>query len=287
MHGNNATDFSPLAECVNLRDLDLRGAAVADLGFLRPLKLCSTVYLSNTPVTDISVLGELPALDSLLLPWGARDVEKLRQFPKLRRIGYDGASPSSAEEFWRMHAELPWLPELGAKGITVKTLRRNDGLWSVSIRNPLLEDLSALRGSPLHALDIMDSKVASLEPLRGMPLTDLAIGNSKVTDLSPLAGMKLETFQAGALRNLKDISVLRGMPLRVIYIEGVSVGLDLAPLADCETLEVIRIPKGAKSIEPLRQLPRLRRIGYDFDDRINERIETERFWAAYDRAKKP
>ena len=150
----------------------------------------------------------------------------------------------------------------------------------------LLEDLTPLRGSPLHSLDIMDSKVASLEPLRGMPLTDLAIGNSKVTDLSPLAGMKLETFQAGALRNLKDISVLRGMPLRTIYIEGVSVGLDLAPLADCETLEIIRIPKGAKSIELLRQLPRLRRIGYDFAGK-NERVETEAFWAAYDRAKKP
>jgi hypothetical protein len=187
-----------------------------------------------------------------------------------------------------MRKELQWVAELGAKGITAKNVRREDGLWSVTIENQPFEDLSPLHGSPLHHINMINTKVASLEPLRGMPLTYLAIGGTKVTDLSPLAGMKLDGIQAGALKNLKDISVLRGMPLRAIYIDGASPDLDLSPIAECDTLELVCLPKGAKNIELLRRLPRVQRMGYAWDSK-KQSIETsvEEFWAAYDRAKKP
>jgi serine/threonine protein kinase/Leucine-rich repeat (LRR) protein/predicted negative regulator of RcsB-dependent stress response len=288
LYKTNVTDFSPLAECVNLRWLDLRRTALTDISFLRALKVCPALAISETPVTDISALMEMPALESVFLPWGAREVEKLRALPKLRSISYTWESKQTAEEFWQMRKELPWVADLGAKGITAKNVRREDGLWSVTVENQPLEDLTPLRGSPLHHINMINTKVASLEPLRGMPLTYLAIGGTKVTDLSPLAGMKLDGIQAGALKNLKDISVLRGMPLRAIYIDGTSPDLDLSPIADCDTLELVCLPKGAKNIEQLRRLPRVQRMGYAWDSK-KQSIETsvEEFWAAYDRAKKP
>lgn len=284
------TDFTLVAECVNLEIFWASRTKIQDLGFLRGLKALREVEITGTPVTDISVLTEMPQLAIIFLPWGAGDVEKLRKLPNLRFLSYVylGGNSQTPEQFWQMRKDLPWVAELGAKGITAKNVRRQDGLWSVTVENQPLEDLSPLRGSPLHHINMINTKVASLEPLRGMPLAYLAIGGTKVTDLSPLAGMKLDGIQAGGLKNLKDISVLRGMPLRAIYIDGASPDLDLSPIADCDTLELACIPKGAKNIEMLRRLPNIKRIGYKWDAKT-EQVETtaDEFWAAYDRAKKP
>jgi hypothetical protein len=239
-------------------------------------------------VPDLSVLSEMPALVSVSIPWGARDVEKLRQLPKLRWISYleNEKTPQTAEQFWQMRKELPWFAELGAKGITATVERREDGLWSVEILRQPFADLAPLRGSPIWHLSIYDTQVADLEPLRGMPLESLRCPGTKVTDLAPLAGMPLIHLNISVTK-VTDISLVRGMPLIEFQTHG-GPPVDLAPFHEIDTLRYVSFSRGSKNIEGLRRLPRIERIGYGWDGK-QRRIDTSaaEFWAAYDREKKP
>jgi hypothetical protein len=102
LYDTRVTDFSPVAECVNLTWLNACKTSLKDIGFFRELKACIGVGLCNTAVTDISVLGEMPNLSSVMLPLGAREVEKLRHLLNLRVISYnyEGRPKQTAQEFW-------------------------------------------------------------------------------------------------------------------------------------------------------------------------------------------
>ncbi len=283
LYGTKVTDFSPLAECVNVKWLNLCRTAVRDVGFLRGLKVCTGVGLTGTEVSDISPLSEMPELRRIYLPQGAREVEKLRQLSNLRVLSYDyeGQPKQTAEEFWQMHDEVPWVAKLKAEGINPTVERREDGLWSVDLEKQPITDLTPLRGSRIWYLDLRDTPVADLEPLRGMPLEILWVGGTKVTDLAPLAGMRLKWLHA-ANTKVADISVLRGMPLEQIAMGG-GVPVDLAPLHEMDTLELVNFARGSTNIEGLRRLPKVRTISYDYDNE-NKRFKTTaaEFWQLHD-----
>jgi serine/threonine protein kinase/Leucine-rich repeat (LRR) protein len=283
LYDTRVADFSPVAECVNLTEFNACRTSLQDIGFLRELKACTVVAFTNTNVTDISVLSEMPQLKTIFPPWAAREVGQLRQLPNLRRISYDyeGGKDQTAEQFWQMHDEVPCVAALRALGINAAVERREDGLWEVNLEKQPITDLSPLRGSRIYFLNIMNTPVADLSPLRGMPLTTLHMGGSKVTDLSPLAGMKLGSLQMASLQ-VKDISVVRGMPLTNIYMGG-GYPADLAPLANITSLISVQIPVGAPNVELLRNLPNAKRLGYGWDG-VNQRIDTsvEEFWQRHD-----
>ena len=92
--------------------------------------------------------------------------------------------------------------------------------------------------------------------------------------------MKLKYLNIGS-RPIKDISVVRDMPLTEIYNSGGSPDADLSPLANITSLVQINIPKGAKNVELLRSLPNVKRLGYGWDDK-NQRIDHE--YAAHSHA---
>lgn len=48
----------------------------------------------------------------------------------------------------------------------------------------------ALKGIPLHVLQVYYSQVSDLSPLQGMPLTNLSCFTTQVSDLSPLEDCK-------------------------------------------------------------------------------------------------
>lgn len=191
---------------------------------------------------------------------------------------------------WRPVAE-----RLGLKG----ALRREAGGLSLSIQQPEFNDLSPFRTAPLTKLVIADTEVDDLAPLKDMPLTALNISNTRITNLTPLRGMRLLRFDAERVR-ATNFTALAGMKfthlnlahtrisslapltlnsLRFLQLEGCTNLTDFSALAACPQLEGITLPVGVKNVEPLRQLPRLRHIGYSLPEGGWEQVPTaEDFW---------
>jgi len=119
-----AVDFVPLATCTKLKSLTLSGTGLTSLEFLRGLRL-TALRVAHTQVRDLSPLADMPlavldlfgtevtdlsplrssrALQSLVLPSGARDLAVLQHLPGLIRVSYrrdtDGEPAQFAEEFW-------------------------------------------------------------------------------------------------------------------------------------------------------------------------------------------
>ncbi len=58
--------------------------------------------------------------------------------------------------------------------------------------------------------------------------------------------------------------------------------VDVGMLADCPDLEEIELPKGAKNVERLRTLKKLRYLSYYLNHNTNHPAQTaEEFWKEY------
>ena len=185
--------------------------------------------------------------------------------------------------------------KLGLNG----ALKREAGGMALVVQQREFNDLSPFKGAPLTRLSVADTLVDDLTPLRDMPLISLDISNSRVTNLAPLRGMRLTRFEAARLR-VSSISMLAGMklthvnlahtaiaslaplanaPVRFLQLEGCTNLVDFAPLSDCKQLEGITVPVGARNLEALRNLPRLRHIGYSMPEGGWQQVPTaEDFW---------
>lgn len=195
-----------------------------------------------------------------------------------------------------------WKAVVNRLGLT-GSLKRESGGLTLSVQQPDFNDLSPFRNAPFAKLHIADTQVDDLGPLKNMPLTTLDISNTRVTDLSALKGMPLTRLDAArtrvtnftALAGLKLTSLnlahtriagltpLKDAPLRFLQLEGCTNLTDFSALAECKQLEGITLPVGAKNLEPLRQLPRLRRIGYVMPEGGWEQVPSaEDFWKVQD-----
>lgn len=99
-------DLSPL-EGMRLESLQIIGTNVKDLTVLRGMPLTSVRLLNCKELTDLSPLEDCKALQNIQLPPKAANIEFLRDFPKLTRIGFK-ADPNTtwlpdktAAEFWQ------------------------------------------------------------------------------------------------------------------------------------------------------------------------------------------
>jgi serine/threonine protein kinase len=178
-------------------------------------------------------------------------------------------------------------------------VRREAGGLALTVRQPDFNDLSPFRSAPLTKVDVSATQVADLAPLKDMPLLSLDISHTRVADLAPLRGMRLTRLEAARVRAV-DFSVLAGMklthlnlahtriaslaplkdaPLRFLQLEGCTNVTDFSALADCKQLEGITVPVGAKNLEALRQLPRLRHIGFSMPEAGWDQVPlAEDFW---------
>lgn len=193
-------------------------------------------------------------------------------------------------ESWKLVATRLGLP--GA-------LKREAGGLSLTILQPDFNDLSPFRTAPLTKLHIAETQVDDLSPLADMPLVSLDINNTRVTDLSPLRGMRLTRLEAARIRaasftvlagmkltslnlahtRIASLAPLKDAPLRYLQLEGCTNVTDFSVLADCRQLEGITLPVGAKNLEALRQLPRLRHIGYSMPEGGWDQVPlAEDFW---------
>ncbi len=248
-----AADFTPLAACTALENLDAADTRLEKLDFLRGRKLRS-LKLTRTKVTDLSVLDGMPlelvtlmncpvtdlgpllkcqTLKSLTLPRVAKNVAELRTLPALVALSMDqvgdGSPNKTADEFWREFDASPWLAALRDAGFQIKNKKPfSDGTWELDLSETTISDLTPLKGAPVSRLILSKSAVTDLTPLRGMPLKWLIMEETNISDLSPLKGMQLE--QLWCSRTLvADLSALKGMPLKGLRLGGTRVN-NLEPL---------------------------------------------------------
>lgn len=277
-------DLSPLRG-TSLRYLRLSRTSITNLEPLRGLPIVTLLADSNFRV-DVSPLAELPALQSLVLPSRARNVEALRA-SKLEKLSFffqsDGESPGqSARDFWTSWDATPWMQPLREAGINFSARVVTGGNWWIEVNEPGFADLSPLTGAPIVGLKLADTRVRDLAPLQGMKLTFLGIAKTDVSDLRPLQGMPLETLGAAATA-ISDLSPLRGMPLKTLLLGGCTNVTDLTPVAEIKTLHWILLPPKASGIEKLRTLPALKRISARWDTRLGAPAQTAaEFWEMLD-----
>jgi len=102
--------------------------------------------------------------------------------------------------------------------------------------------------------------------------------------LTPLRNLPLERLEL-ALTAISDLAPLEGAPLRFLNLRGCRNVKDVKRLASFLTLEEVVLPPEA-SPEPLRALPKLKRLSYRStlgkESMYIPAQTTAEFWAEYD-----
>ncbi len=307
-------DLSPLTG-MPLEELRLEQTAIRDLSPLRGMPL-KTLTFRDLPRLDLSALAECSTLEEIFLPSRPENLRAIHDLPKLQRISWSNRTNGFIEpaKFWQDFApEIEYVEKIaralkadgplderpyGAIKIdanqqiaisyvnkpdfTDLSLLRGLPIKSLTISQTGVHDLSPLEGMPLTSLNIDDTKVLDLTPLRALPLVALSCNRSrKFADLSPLHGMQLQSLDFG-FTSVADLAPLRGMPLTKLHCDNTQVK-DVAVLAELPLLEEVMLPRGARNVELLRKLTKLRYISYEWDAATRHPSHSaEAFWKEFD-----
>lgn len=181
------------------------------------------------------------------------------------------------------------LTEISLRG--VKNLRDLSPLKGMPLERfhaeylPEPTDLTPLSGMKLKEFLISQGHFTNLSVIRGMPLSHVEIADT-ITSLDDLADAPITELSRIGCHELRDISAVRKMPLKLVNLNDATKLRDFTPLLDCQNLENITVPDGRKEIEVLRQHPSLKII--KDSQRSNEPvILATDFWADYDAQNDP
>ena len=88
---------------------------------------------------------------------------------------------------------------------------------------------------------------------------------------------------------MRDLTPLRGLPLKQLDLANCPEPLDVSPLADCPELEILNLPPKATNVAALRGLPKLQAISFrnkNEGGHIRPARTAEQFWKEYDAQQK-
>ena len=283
--GNISLDFSnaPLGALSALQGLPVTGlnltrTGIADLAPLKGLPLRSLI-LDQCPVEDLTPLLGMQIESLSLRNIRAVDLHVVAQFP-LKKLNLGGTNG----DFDLSLLKGLKLEELDLGGRPVADLRPLQGmpLRELVLRWSKVSDLGPLKGMPIKRLECSGSPLADLTPLaQCQTLEDLNVSGTRVEDLRPLAGLKLVKLRVSDT-HVQDFSPLRGMPLRMLIAHNCPA-TDVGPLAECRELEQLTLPRSARNVGSLRDLPAMREVSFRWDMSREGPAETaEVFWKAFD-----
>jgi len=157
-------DYEPLANLTRLTDLELNNNGIKSIPTFGSGSSLRMISLGENPITDLSSLPELPALESINLSnTQIADLSPLSGSPSLN---YLDARNSRLES-----VSLSDLPELRSLGLSDNQIR------SVAFDNV----------PQLNWLDLSNNEMTGFEGLESLGnLSDLYLQNNKITDLSSL-----------------------------------------------------------------------------------------------------
>lgn len=216
----------------------------------------------DTPPTGIGVLSEIGNVPP---PPGTPAVNRkdIRKFKKAK----------SPEE---VHKALKALnPGYQMNG----RFETEDGrIVQVHLENCYITNIAPLAGlKQVHTVEIGENPLLwDLSPLKGLNLTGLSIRNTDARDLEAVKNMRLEWLGMSNTK-IKDISPIKKMPLTNLSMSGCLLINDISPLKKCKEIEELILPVQAldMDIDFLKKFKRLRVI----DTRWREQPRsTAQFW---------
>ena len=301
----SVSDLAPL-EGMPLTQLVLDNSQVTELNALKGMKLVS-LSLYNTKVRFLDPLEGMTTITKLNLE-GSKviSLKALKGMP-LTSLYAGGTTIRDLSPL----AGMPLTQVVDLTGcVSISELAPLKGMrfHTLLLDKTLVKDLSPIRDVPLKRLSLASTQVRDISPVTQMPLSYLNLDQTEVSDISPLLGLPLDEELILSRTPVSDISALKGMPLKVLFLNGTKVNnvnplkemplktlrLDnspgvqnLAPLWDCQLLETLSIPFPSPNIESLRQMPNLKRLGYDVPSDNLARLTTkDAFWKEFDARRK-
>lgn len=273
-----ATDKKQLHE-IWLRKLQQAGFLEKGARLMQEASGMFTLGLPRRPITDLTPLQGMPLVFLDLTDTRVSDLTPLKGMP----LGH---------------------LRLAGTQVTDLSPLRGMPLTYLNFGASRISDLSPLEGMRLTQLIAAKSQVGDLRPIKGMPLTILYLGGCpSVRDISAIEGMSLTaldlrgtnptdftclqgmplTFLDLGETPIRDLDVLKGMPLRELYLDGCKNLQDISGLREFKRLEKLSIPSQSTDIEFLRDLPELKQLGYDHRAKLQPVAE---FWKEYDAKKR-
>jgi serine/threonine protein kinase/Leucine-rich repeat (LRR) protein len=255
------TNLSPLGSLADLQSVNLP-AQINDLSFVRQLRALQR--LGNSGVVDGgTAFAKLPTVAEFFATQGRRLASQKQFGPRLELLRNllrkYGATESKIAEVGLdsdgfMNLDIAGLPIADLSGLAGLPIRH------LVVRGTGAQALTPLSGMPLISLDASENPIADLSPLsacRGLQILDLH--GTQITDLRPLAQLKLQRLVAAGTA-LRDLSILRGMPLVELDLAACPDLSDSSPLVGCPRLETLLLPVKASDARVVRQLPGLKRF---------------------------
>ncbi len=268
-------DLTPLAT-LPLTRLTINAVAATDMAPVLGLRL-RQLAASSTALTNLSLLRGLP-LDSLEL--GISGVTSLAplaslRLSELRLSNCDALADITALSLLPLESLTLDAPPGGAVALCDLGPLRGRPLRELSLANQRgVVSLAPLKGAPLVRVVLSGTAVTDLQPLVGPALKFLDLTDAAVDDLRPLQGLALDTLVITpqrirqGLAELPRIATLRSLNgmrpadfLRWFDLQCAILAANpdyawtaLAVYEDGKPVE-LRLPKGMRSLEPLRGLP--------------------------------
>lgn len=212
--------------------------------------------LREMKVRDLGILAGLPISILNISEFSGVDLKPLRQMPLKRLV------IAKSE-----NVDLEGLRGMALQALSLELSKVSDispltgiPLQDLTLSGTQVTDLSALRGMPLKILNLYGCVVSDLRPLRGAPLENLNCYQCLVESLDGLQGSRLTVLYAERCMALRDVSAIRGLPLKYLDLSGCLKVDDLSPLAGCDALEILLIPSHLSNIAFLQKLPNLKRL---------------------------
>jgi serine/threonine protein kinase len=262
-------DLSPLATHP-IRELNLRDLPLASLRGIETMPL-EKVSLTKVEVNDLSALGAKP-LQTLKLDRVHRyaDFSPLLQCPDLRVIDF----PDSM--FPDFSPQLEPLRQLKLERIGGLEGTRYWSLWDEArSHRDTIEELAAKLKPYGYSTAAAEVPQVTFAPPAGLRVR---LMGSRLTDLTLLSGYPVAILETSDSL-VTDISAASSLPLRALYLGRDGKVADLTPLESCTELESIELCAAARNLEPLRKLPRLKYISYEWQtDALRPAQTAEEFW---------
>ena len=213
------------------------------------------VEIHDPAVEDISPLAGLPL-----------------QYVDFSRSHVSDLSPLKGAKLTALYLE-----ETGVKDIS---MLRGMPLVSLYLTNTRVSDISALKGlrTKMKELNLIGTDVTDLSPLEGMDIEMIWLSECPISDLGPLQNVRVVSLTVADTK-VSDLTPLKGHPtLQRLHIARTAV-TDLSPLQWMNLTRLIFTPNRIKTgIEHAREMPGLREIGIDFE----QRLPPPQFWPRYD-----
>lgn len=229
----NITDFSDLAQMVNLEELALCNQKIEDISGLKELPL-KKLYLSKNMITDFSVLLNLIDLDTLcIMENPAENLSVIGECTGILRLNIQGMNLT----------DIDFLKNLSLDYLDMS---------NVEVENNIFEPLTEMK--KLDTLCMCDVNEAAAETLSQMSTLKALFmwGDSTILEnLKPLKGMtQLETLafttQISSLEGIEQFPSLNFLSVSFSLVK------DLSPVTGAKNLQVIDISNAdIENFEPL------------------------------------